>query len=127
MQGNRTHGNVKTNKNTDQEVQVVLNQENSKSQKIKNLFQLGLTIKEVSVIMNVRYNFVYNVISNQVITDGIKIDNTQKINKKDLVREQVTQGKSIKEIAIDLKTNYNYIYKLVKEIKNESETITEVK
>jgi len=119
--------NVKTNKNTDQEVQVVLNQENSKSQKIKNLFQLGLTIKEVSVIMNVRYNFVYNVISNQVITDGIKIDNTQKINKKDLVREQVTQGKSIKEIAIDLKTNYNYIYKLVKEIKNESETITEVK
>ena len=34
------------------------------------LYGLGLGIKEVSEIMNVRYNFVYNVVSNAMLKAG---------------------------------------------------------
>ena len=88
---------------------------------MKDLFSLGLEIKEISVLMNVRYNFVYNVISNQIIIEGLEVSTTKQTSKKDLVRDLFNQGKSTKEICIELKTSYNYIYKLLKEIKSEQE------
>lgn len=118
--------NVKNVKNLESKIENIINNEGlSKSAKMKDLFQLGLTIKEISELLSVRYNFVYNVISNQVIIEGLEVSSTKQTSKKDLVRELYNQNKSAKEIAIELKTNYNYVYKLLKEIK--SEVIEEVK
>lgn len=114
--------NVKTVKNLEKKVEEILkNEATSKSQKMKDLFALGLEIKEIADKMNVRYNFVYNVISNQVIVEGLEVTTTKKESKKDKVKELFEQNKTVKEIAIDLKTNYNYIYKIVKELKAEAE------
>jgi len=93
---------------------------------MKDLFSLGFEIKEIATKMNVRYNFVYNVISNQIIVEGLEVETEKKESKKDLVKVLFDQGKSNKEIAIELKTNYNYIYKLTKELKDEIE-LKEVK
>lgn len=112
--------NVKKVRNLEEKVEVIVKNETlSKSQKMKDLFQLGLEVKEISTVMGVRYNFVYNVISNQIIVEGLEVEKSVKTSKKDLVKELFVQGKSTKEIAIELKTNYNYIYKIVKELKDE--------
>jgi DNA invertase Pin-like site-specific DNA recombinase len=112
--------NVKTVKNLEKVIEGILaDTTTSKSLKMKQLFELGLEIKEIAIKMGVRYNFVYNVISNQIIVEGLVVETEKKESKKDLVRELFNQGKSNKEIAIELKTNYNYIYKLTKEIKDD--------
>jgi hypothetical protein len=102
-------------------IKITENVTTSKSLKMKELFQLGLDVKEISVIMKVRYNFVYNVISNQIIVESLVVETEKVESKKDLVKVLFNQGKSNKEIAIELKTNYNYIYKLTKELKDEIE------
>lgn len=96
----------------------------SKSGKMKELFHLGLDVKEIAGIMEVRYNFVYNVVSNMIIVDGVEVENNKTASKKDAVWELLDQGKTTKEIAVELKTNYNYIYKLKKEW--EAKVVAEV-
>ena len=119
--------NIKKVKNVESKVTEILqNVTTSKSSKMKEMFSLGLEIKEIATKMNVRYNFVYNVISNQIIVEGLEVETEKKESKKDLVKVLFDQGKSNKEIAIELKTNYNYIYKLTKELKDEIE-LKEVK
>lgn len=108
----------------DKEVKRILGDEKaSKSGKMKELFGLGLDIKEIAVLMNVRYNFVYNVIQNLVIVEGVQIESNKQSSKKDAVWKMLDEGKTTKEIAVDLRTNYNYIYKLKKEW--EAEVVAE--
>jgi transposase len=97
------------------QVEVIMTQEASKSNKMKQLFDLGLDVKEIAQIMDVRYNFVYNVVSNYVNVDDIPVSHTQAESKKDQIIEMFEEGKSNKEIAKALKLNYNYIYKVVRE------------
>lgn len=87
----------------------------SKSGKMKELFRLGLDVKEIASIMGVRYNFVYNVVSNMVIVEGIEVEATKSTSKKDEIWALLDSGKTAKEVAIELKTNLNYVYKLRKE------------
>lgn len=104
----------------------VLNSESSKSQKMKDLFEFGLEIKEISELLSVRYNFVYNVISNYVNMNGIVVESNKKENKKDKIIELYLAGKSNKEISIDLKTNYNYVFNTIKNYKiKQSDTVNE--
>ena len=109
--------NVKLNKNSDEKaIAIIANENLSKSAKIKNLFDLGFEIKIIAQFLNIRYNFAYNVISNYCITDSKQIESTKSESKKDLVKQLFVANKSTKEIAIELKTNYNYIYKIIKEL-----------
>ena len=100
-----------------QQGDVIKNESLSKSSKIKTLFEAGLTIKEIASLLDIRYNFAYNVISNYIITNDIEIIKEEKTNKKQIVIDMFNKGMSNKEIAIELKTNYNYVYKIVKEYK----------
>lgn len=103
-------------KKMDKAVETIMGAENmSKSGKMKELFNLGLEVKDIATMMGVRYNFVYNVVSNMVIVDGVQVESNRKESKKDKVWELLDQGKTVKEVAVELKTNYNYIYKLKKE------------
>jgi len=118
--------NVKLNKNSDEKaIAIIANENLSKSAKIKNLFDLGFEIKIIAQFLNIRYNFAYNVISNYCITDSKQIESTKSESKKDLVKQLFVANKSTKEIAIELKTNYNYIYKIIKELKAEAAIETE--
>lgn len=102
----------------DKKVQGIVSDENmSKSAKMKSLFDLGIPVKEISDIMGTRYNFVYNVVSNYVNMNGIEIEYSKKVSKKDLIVELFNQGKSNKEISIELKVNYNYVFNTLKDYK----------
>lgn len=103
-------------KGLDKKVDTIMNNEGlSKSGKMKELFRLGLEIKAIADMLGVRYNFVYNVVSNMVIVEGIEVEQTKQASKKDAVWALLDEGKTAKEIAVELKTNYNYVYKLRKE------------
>lgn len=105
---------------------ILGNESTSKSGKMRELFNLGLDVKEIAGLMGVRYNFVYNVVSNLVIVEGLSVVSNKKESKKDKVIELFNQGKSNKEIAVELKTNYNYVYKIVKEYKDSNKELVVV-
>lgn len=96
---------------------VVLDEGMSKSSKMKTLFDMGLEVKEISTVMGVRYNFVYNVVSNYCNMNGIKVETQKKEGKKDKIIELYLAGKTNKEISIELKTNYNYVFNTIKTYK----------
>lgn len=106
------------------EVKAVMKQEVSKSQKMKDLFDLGFDIKTIATLMEVRYNFVYNVVSNYVNMNGIEVVKNKAAGKKDGIIELYLAGKSNKEISIELKTNYNYVFNVVKKYKLDNPAST---
>ena len=90
----------------------------SKSKKFIALYNEGLEIKEIASLFNVRYNFVYNVVSNYCRMNDIEL-RTNQVNgssKKVMIEELFKQGKSNTEISKELKTNYNYVYKITKQL-----------
>lgn len=110
---------------TQKQVEKVVATEQSKSAKIKELFEMGLEIKAIASALGIRYNFAYNVISNYVNMNGIEVEKNVKASKKDAIITLHLTGKSHKEISIELKTNYNYVFNTVKAYKASLEIATE--
>lgn len=110
---------MKQNNNLTQETinQVINDASLSKSKKFITLYNGGLEIKEIASLFNVRYNFVYNVISNHCRMNEIELRTnvSSGSSKKQLILDMFNEGKSNTEIAKELKTNYNYVYKITKE------------
>ena len=100
--------------------ELLNNSEISKSSKIKRLFEAGYSIKQISEELGIRYNFAYNVVSNFTTINKIAVESSkQGPTKKELIVEQWNQGNSLKEISINLRTNYNYVFNTVKDYKNK--------
>ena len=100
------------------EIQKIINNATSKSKAMVALYNSGLEIKQIANIMQVRYNFVYNVISNYCQINDIELrTNTNNTNsKKAQIEELFKAGRSNVEIAKELKTNYNYVYKVTRNL-----------
>lgn len=105
---------------------ITSNESLSKSAKMKELFDIGLDIKEIAVIMNVRYNFVYNVVSNYVNMNKIETVAKDKNVKKDAIIAMYLNGKTNKEISIELTTNYNYVHNVLKQYKLQNVVTEEI-
>jgi len=96
---------------------IVNNTTTSKSQKMIDLYNLELQIKDIATMLNVRYNFVYNVIQNYTIKNDLTIRTKQNgDSKKSKIIELYNTGLSNIEIAKELKCYYNYVYKITKEL-----------
>jgi len=106
---------------TKKQIAGVLKGEGSKSQKMKDLFDLGLEVKEIANLMDVRYNFSYNVISNYININEIETEQEEKSEKKQAIIDLFNQGMKKVDISKTLKTNYNYIFKVIKEYKEGQE------
>jgi transposase-like protein len=101
-------------------VKKLIASDKSKSQKIKELFDAGYEVKAIAELIEIRYNFAYNVISNYINTSEVKIEVSKKsseVSKKDKIIELYKENKSNKEISIELKTNYNYVFNTIKAYK----------
>lgn len=108
------------------EINKVVTSEESKSKKMLELYKLNVPIKDIATMLsehygqNVRYNFVYNVVSNFCNVTGQTIATEKKEGKNKLIVDMFLQGKSNKEISIELKTNYNYVFNTIKKYKLEN-------
>ena len=65
-------------------IEKILKAEGSKSSKMKELYNGGMEIKEIAEVLGVRYNFVYNVISNECRVNDIEL----RIKKMSLLKKQ---------------------------------------
>ena len=112
-------------KATKEQIDEVVNSEVlTKSGKIKELFNLGLEVKEIQKVTGIVYNMCYNVITNYVLTNGLEVVKEKRVSKKQLIFEMFDQGKTNMEVAKDTQTNYNYVCKLKKEWKSSLVTNT---
>lgn len=112
---------------TPKQIETIFKNFTTKSDQMKEMYKLGIEIKEIANIMTVqyeklvRYNFVYNVISNACIVSGETINTNKKEGKNKEIVEMYLKGMSNKEIAIELKTHYNYVFNTIKKYKIEKE------
>lgn len=113
--------NVKEKITREEVNRILKNEELSKSKKMIKLFEGGLDVKTISKLLNVRYNFVYNVTSNYLIKEGLldEVVKEKRESKKDIIVEKWLEGKSNIEIAKELRVNYNYVWKIVNEAMND--------
>lgn len=116
---------AKSVKSLAKSIETIKAAESSKSAKMKQLFELGLSIKEIAGHMDCRYQFAYNVISNWVNTAGIEVVVEERASKKDVIIDLYNQGRTNKEISVELKVNYNYVFKVLKDYKASQVTSQE--
>ena len=101
---------------TKAEISKVVDGEGSKSSKMITLYGAGLEIGEIAKLMGVRYNFVYNVVSNECRKSGTEVRVTKKQGTvKQSIVELIVEGKSNVDISKALAVNYNYVFKVRKE------------
>lgn len=103
----------------DQVTKLVASVEVSKSQKIRDLFTAGFETKAIAELIGVRYNFVYNVLQNHVIMNDIVVETVKRDSKRDDIVKLLETGISLADVSRATKTNYNYIWKISKELKED--------
>jgi len=104
-------------------IKKIVDQDISKSQKMIQLYNGGLEVKEVAAIMGTRYNFVYNVVSNYCRMNDVKMRVVERENKKATIIELIEAGKSNVEISAETKCCYNYVFNTRKTYEKEKQAI----
>lgn len=100
-------------------IKKIVEQDISKSQKMIQLYNGGLEIKEVAAIMGTRYNFVYNVVSNYCRMNDLEMRTVERENKKATIIAMIEAGKSNVEISAETKCCYNYVFNTRKTYERE--------
>lgn len=103
-------------------INKILGSDMSKSKKIIALmFEENLERKTISELMNIRYQFVYNVTTNYMDQNGIKRSVTKPAEKKNSIIELVKKNPNIeiREIVRITKSHTNYVRKVVNEYKED--------
>lgn len=99
-----------------EEIRKITEAEGSKSNKMVKLYNAGLEVGEIAKAMGVRYNFVYNVVSNDCRKAGTEIRVTRKQGVvKEAIIALIKDGKTNAEISKQLGKNYNYVFKVRKD------------
>lgn len=106
---------------------LVENTQVSKSAKVRQLFDSGMDIKSISQLLQIRYNFAYNVLQNHVIQNGIAVEKSVRVSKRDDIVKLLKTGMSLADVSRKTKTNYNYIWKINKERKIEEKAKATIK
>lgn len=114
---------IKKVEDINKEVELILNNENSKASKIRDLFDLGFEIKEISNITGIRYQMCYNNVSNYILKNRIEVVKEERVSKKDIVINMYNNGSSLKDIAFEIRSSYNYVWKIVNDYKLNNEVI----
>ena len=94
---------------------AVANKTMTKGAAIREMFVGGMETKEISHKLGIRYNHAYNVIKNEVLIHGLEVETESRGGeKKEKIIQGLQDGKSIKEVAAELKCMYNYVWQVGK-------------
>ena len=95
-------------------VEVILESEVSKSEKMRQLYDNDMTVSEISKLLNSHYSFVYGVIQRHCEDSGIEMKKVTTTSKSDIIRELYDSGLTVGEISKQLNSNYSYVFSVVK-------------
>lgn len=92
----------------------------SKSEKIRKLYENGLTIANIAKILNINYSFAYQTVSKYCEKANIpKITKDPKDSKAAKIRELFENGENIGNIAKSLNSNYCYVWNICNKTRNK--------
>ncbi len=97
--------------------EAVANKTMTKGAAIREMFVGGMETKDIANKLGIRYNHAYNVIKNEVLIHGLEVETESRggeNSKKTQIIQGLQDGKSIKEIAAELKCMYNYVWQVGK-------------
>ena len=107
-----------------EEIEKIVNSGESKSKRMYKLFIGGIDIKSISELMGVRYNFVYNVCSNELLKGNLDKElwlSDKKISCKSEIIRLNEEGKNKKEICEILKLSYNNVWRILSDEEKREE------
>lgn len=96
---------------------AVANKTMTKGAAIREMFVGGMETKDIANKLGIRYNHAYNVIKNEVLIHGLEVETESRggeNSKKAQIIQGLQDGKSIKEVAAELKCMYNYVWQVGK-------------
>lgn len=101
----------------------VQKQKLSKSKAMLQLYHLGFFVGDIAKLLNVRYNFVYNVVSDKVGTIRKKQNKVEQ-SKSQRIRQLYRDGYGVSDICRQLAeegtyVNYNHAYSVVRKEKQK--------
>lgn len=97
--------------------EAVANKTMTKGAAIREMFVGGMETKDIANKLGIRYNHAYNVIKNEVLIHGLEVETESRggeNSKKAQIIQGLQDGKSIKEVAAELKCMYNYVWQVGK-------------
>lgn len=100
-------------------IKKIVEQDISKSQRMIQLYNEGMEVKDIANVMGTRYNFVYNVVSNYCRMNDLSMRVVEKENKKATIITLIEAGKSNVEISAETKCCYNYVFGVRKAYEKE--------
>jgi predicted transcriptional regulator len=108
-----------TDKAVTEIVKKIEAQDMSKGAGIREMFAGGMSVKEIAAASGIRYNHVYNVVKNEVLTKGLqdeieKTGRNSENSKKNQIIALLADGKTITEVSQELKCLYNYVWQIAK-------------
>lgn len=110
--------NAKTSKISKEGVKAIINnQDLTKSEKMRRLYDLGNDLAEIAKLVKVRYQFVWNVID--IHTQGEIRTQSNKTTKSDEFRKLFDEGKTCAQIAKITNSNNNFVNSVIKKHKRQ--------
>ena len=97
--------------------EAVANKTMTKGAAIREMFVGGMETKDIANKLGIRYNHAYNVIKNEVLIHGLEVETESRggeNSKKAQIIQGLQDGKSIKEVAAEMKCMYNYVWQVGK-------------
>lgn len=89
----------------------------TKGAAIRECFAGGMDVRDISKVLDIRYNHVYNVVKNEVIVHGLEVEQSVRggeNSKKAQILAALAEGKTITQIATEQKCLYNYVWQIAK-------------
>lgn len=94
----------------------------NKSQKMREMYDSGLNVSEISKKLGCHYSYVYGVIQRHCKKSNIEMRKDKKETKSDTIRRMYDEGMTVGQIAKQLNSNYSFVHSVVKRYRESKES-----
>lgn len=91
----------------------------NKSEEMRQRYEQGQSVTEISHEMNANYSYVYGVIERYCTKQGVEMRKVERASKSDEIRALADQGMTVGAIAKQLNSNYSFVHSVVKKYRSE--------
>lgn len=93
----------------------------SKSELMRQMYDSGINVSEISKKMNCHYSYVYGVIQRHCNKTSQEIRHNSTTSKSDEIRRLFDENLTVGQIAKQLNSNYSFVFSVVKKYKESKQ------
>lgn len=98
----------------------------SKSEKMRQMYDEGKSVSEIAKELGVRYQFVYQVIDKHT-KGNMRKDKSSTPSKSETFRQMYDEGYTIGEIAEKTGSNYTFVFNVIKKYRGQHDNPGNIK